>query len=161
MNKELHPLCPIWEVTKLCKFGKFARMCTAEWTKGFVRGRQKDIVGRKNTQIVSIGKVIDIGIVLMKRLPIVHITPPHRILCGNVCCLVGWDKYDDGLHRRICSKHIIDRLLFIPDHRIMHEKKDAHLALCMCTVMNFLQIVRRCFAIGKCICPHHILPSPA
>ena len=149
VNKELQPLRTIRNVAELCNPCKVACTRPHKRTQSLIRRCHKDVVGGKDTQVESVGKVIDIGIVFMKEVPIVRIVSPHRILHSRIRCFVGRDEYNNGLHSLICSKHVIDRLLLIPNHRILHQEDNTHLAICMCTVMKLLQIVRCHFTIGK------------
>ena len=74
----------------------------------------------------------------MKEVPcLVHISPRRFMLC-RINCIVAGKQHKGCLHHVIGSKQIVHRFLLVPKGRLMYQKKNAHLAVCMCAVMEFL-----------------------
>ena len=74
----------------------------------------------------------------MKEVPrLVRISSRRFMLC-RINCIVAGKQHKDCLHHVIGSKQIVHIFLLVPKGWLMYQKKNAHLAVCMYTIMEFL-----------------------
>jgi len=67
----------IGDIAKLCDLREFRRSRPTEQTQPLIRNGEKNIVRLQNTEIKNIGEIIDVRILVMKKMPLVLIIPPR------------------------------------------------------------------------------------
>ena len=107
LQKELCSLCPIGDIAKLCDLREFRRSRPTEQTQPLIRDGKKNIVRLQNTEIKNIGEIIDVRILVMKKMPLVLIIPPSAPARLGIHRTIGRKQNNNDLRFLILCKNII------------------------------------------------------
>ena len=149
MNKELRSLRAVCDIAEFCNFNEICRMGAAHLAQIFIGQRQEYIIRLKDPQIENIGKIINILIAIVEKMPIALFIFSHALPCRMVCRSICRKQHDDRLHVIVRCECIIYGRLFIPNKVVLHKKDNPHPALRMRTVVKFLKVICRCVHVGK------------